>query len=218
MMQYLCVELYFAYPRETKKLVKSQVISFFGGPLTQNMEDGQIQFPLQYMLVNLLSSVFYGCWLCQATLTKFCYLIQENAALKIAEIGVEPDRQTLTVAEENMIFQSTYKETTEIKLHGHGYLAKYPTRRELMKQNLEVHARAQAAAREKSIAFEVEVEKLKEQIVHQAAESFREKEENRRVKEENMRKMQEEIEKMKQEFLNMLAQHKEGTLNMVKSQ
>lgn len=136
----------------------------------------------------------------------------------MCEIESEPDRQLLTAAEENMIFQSCYKETTQIKsskVHGHGYLAKYRTRRELMKENLEVHARAEAAANEKRIAFEVEVEKLKQQLAHEAAEREREKEENRR-------KMQEDLEKakieLKQEFLKMLAQHKEGTINQVKFQ
>jgi hypothetical protein len=49
-------------------------------------------------------------------------------------------------------------------------LAKYRTHKELIKENLEVHARAEAAAKEKRIAYEVEVEKLKEQLVHEAAE------------------------------------------------
>jgi hypothetical protein len=133
----------------------------------------------------------------------------------MCEIESEPDRQTLSAAEENMIFQTCYKETTQIKsskVHGHGYMAKYRTRRDLMKENLEVHARAEAAAKEKRIAYEIELEKLKEQLAHEAAEREREKEENRR-------KMQEDLEnaknEMKQEFLNMLAQHKEGTMNQV---
>jgi hypothetical protein len=42
-----------------------------------------------------------------------------------------------------------------------------------MKENLEVHARAEAAAKEKRITYEVEVEKLKEQLVHEAAEKGR---------------------------------------------
>ena len=87
--------------------------------------------------------------------------------MKIAEIGLEPGKQLLTKAEENMIFQSCYKETTQVKsskLHGHGYLAKNPTHKELMKENLELHARAQVASREKSIAFEAEVERLKQQM------------------------------------------------------
>jgi hypothetical protein len=44
-----------------------------------------------------------------------------------------------------------------------------------MEENIEAHARAKAAAREKSIAFQSEVEKLKEQIAHEAAEREREK-------------------------------------------
>jgi len=74
----------------------------------------------------------------------------------MGEIGLQPDAQSLSSAEENMIFQSCYKETTQIKsskLHGRGYLAKYRTHRELMEENLEVHSRVEAAAREKSIAF-----------------------------------------------------------------
>ncbi|XP_066359579.1 uncharacterized protein [Miscanthus floridulus] len=137
--------------------------------------------------------------------------VYENATMKIGEIGLESDRPALTTVEENMIFQSCYKETTQIKsskLHGHGYLATYRTRRELMKENLEVHARAQAAAREKSIALEVEVDKLKEQIAQEAAEREREKEENRRMQEELENAKINLREEMKQEFLNMLAQHK----------
>lgn len=119
--------------------------------------------------------------------------VYENATMKIGEIGLEVDRPSLTTVEDNMIFQSCYKETTQIKsskLHGHGYLATYRTRRELMKENLEVHARAQATAREKSIALEAEVDKLKEQIAQEAVEREREKEENRR-------RMQEELDNAK---------------------
>jgi len=83
--------------------------------------------------------------------------------MKIAEIGLEPSKQTLTKVEENMIFKETIQVKSS-KLHGHGYLAKNPTHKELMKENLELHARAQAAAREKSIAFEAEVERLKQQM------------------------------------------------------
>jgi hypothetical protein len=139
--------------------------------------------------------------------------------MKIAEIGLEPGKQPLTKAEENMIFQSCYKETTQVKsskLHGHGYLAKNLTRKELIKENLELHARAQAAAREKSIVLEAEVDKLKEHIAQEAVEREREKEENRRRMHEELENARTNLrEKMKQEFLNMLAQHKEGAMIMV---
>jgi hypothetical protein len=137
----------------------------------------------------------------------------------MCEIESEPNRQTLSVAEENMIFQSCYKETTQIKssrVHGHGYLAKYKTRRELLKENLEVYARAEAAAKEKRIAYEVELEKLKEQRAYEAVEREREKEENRRKMQEDLENAKIQLkEEMKQEFLNMLAHHKEGTVDQV---
>ena len=85
-----------------------------------------------------------------------------------------------------------------------------------LKENFEVHARAQAAAREKSIALEAEVDKLKEQIAQEAAEREREKEENRRRMQEELENAKINLrEEMKQEFLNMLAQHKEGAMVMV---
>jgi hypothetical protein len=85
-----------------------------------------------------------------------------------------------------------------------------------LKENFEVHARAQAAAREKSIALEAEVDKLKEQIAQEAAEREREKEENRRRMQEELENAKINLrEEMKQEFLNMLAQHKEGAMIMV---
>jgi hypothetical protein len=93
---------------------------------------------------------------------------------------------------------------------------KYRTRRELMEENLEVHARAEATAREKHIAFQVEVEKLKEQIAHEAAEREREREENRRKMQEELEEAKIKLrEEMKQDLLNMLAQHKEANMNKV---
>jgi len=126
----------------------------------------------------------------------------------------------LKTSEENMIFQSSYKETTQIKsskVHGQGYMAKNRTRRELMKENIEVLACAEAAAKEKSLAFEVEIVKLKEQCAHEAAEREREKEENRRKMQEDLENANIALkEELKQEFLSMLAQQKEATLNQVK--
>ena len=139
----------------------------------------------------------------------------------MCEIESEPNRQMLKTSEENMIFQSSYKETTQIKsskVHGKGYMAKNRMRRELiMKENIEVLARAKAAAKEKSLAFEVEIVKLKEQCAHEAAEREREKEENRRKMQEDLENANIALkEELKQEFLSMLAQQKEATLNQVK--
>jgi len=138
----------------------------------------------------------------------------------MCQIESEPNRQMLKTSEENMVFQSSYKETTQIKsskVHGQGYMAKNRMRRELMKENIEVLARAEAAAKEKSLAFEVEIEKLKEQRAHEAAEREREKEENRRRMQEDLESAKIALkEELKQEFLSMLAQQKKATLNQVK--
>jgi len=74
-----------------------------------------------------------------------------------------------------------------------------------MQENLEVHACVEAAARERNIAFEAEVEQLKEQIANEATERERESEENRRKMQEDLENAKEKMrEQIKQDFLNML--------------
>jgi hypothetical protein len=60
-------------------------------------------------------------------------------------------RDNLPHEEENIIFQSSYREITGTKrtiVHGHGYMAKYPTRTELMDAQNE-QARAIVVEQEK---------------------------------------------------------------------
>ena len=62
---------------------------------------------------------------------------------------------------------------------GHGYLAKYPTRSQLMNERIEEQARASAlaaAAQQKNSEMQAEVEKLKEKLIVQAAERESDKE------------------------------------------
>jgi hypothetical protein len=64
---------------------------------------------------------------------------------------VEMQRDNLPHEEENIIFQSSYREITGTKrtiVHGHGYMAKYPTRAELMDAQNE-QARAIVVEQEK---------------------------------------------------------------------
>jgi hypothetical protein len=66
------------------------------------------------------------------------------------------DDRLLSIEEENNIFQSTYKNIIgckSSKLHGHGYLTKYPTRKTLMEAQIEEHARASAAAHQKTFSL-----------------------------------------------------------------
>jgi hypothetical protein len=69
----------------------------------------------------------------------------------------------LSIEEENNIFQSTYKTIIGCKLsklHGHGYLAKYPTWRQLMEAQIKEHAHASAVAHQKNIQLESKVQQL----------------------------------------------------------
>jgi hypothetical protein len=72
------------------------------------------------------------------------------------------ERDNLTHEEENIIFQSSYREITGTKrtvVHGHGYMAKYPTRAKLMDAQIE-QARATATEQEKNKHLEAEVQRL----------------------------------------------------------
>jgi hypothetical protein len=56
----------------------------------------------------------------------------------MCERELQNDR-LLSIEEEKNIFQSTYNNITwckSSKLHGHGYLVKYPTRRQLMEAEI----------------------------------------------------------------------------------
>jgi hypothetical protein len=54
------------------------------------------------------------------------------------ELESRPDANVVTDLEQNQILQSTYKETRKIKsnkMHANGYLARYPTRKELLSED-----------------------------------------------------------------------------------
>jgi hypothetical protein len=81
------------------------------------------------------------------------------------------DDRLLLIEEENNIFQSTYQNIIGCKSskhHGHGYLAKYSTRRQLIEAQIKEHARASAAAHQKNIQLESKVPQLEEQLANEA--------------------------------------------------
>jgi hypothetical protein len=54
------------------------------------------------------------------------------------ELESRPDANVVIDLEQNQIFQSIYKETRKIKsnkMHANGYLARYPTRKELLSKD-----------------------------------------------------------------------------------
>jgi hypothetical protein len=117
-----------------------------------------------------------------------------------------------TPQEENLIFQTTYKETMRCKSSRtfcRGYLAKYPTRSELMKDRLQEQARAAAIATKKNSELQDEVQ---ERLANEVAEREYDKEESRLLMEQQLEATRNE---MRKEFLAMLAQQKETTPQQV---
>ena len=103
----------------------------------------------------------------------------------------QTERFDLTREEENAIFQTTFKETTGCKanrLHGHGYLSRYPTRSQVMESKFLEQARATVATNQKNIELESQVQLLNEKLACEVAE-------RERILQEKMQALQEEEEK-----------------------
>jgi S-adenosylhomocysteine hydrolase len=101
---------------------------------------------------------------------------QEKASEKIVEKVYQDDRYDMTREEENAIFQTSFKETTGCKanrLHGHGFLSRYPTRSEVMDSKFLEQAHATAATNQKNIELEAQVQLLNEKLASEVAERER---------------------------------------------
>ncbi|KAF0897293.1 hypothetical protein E2562_035581 [Oryza meyeriana var. granulata] len=142
--------------------------------------------------------------------------IYETTWSKITE-RIESDASLLSKNEESHILRQTYKETTGCRTNKgprQGYLAKYPTRSQLMNERIEEQARAAAlaaAAQQKNNETQAEVEKLKEQLNIQAAERESDKSKILQLEQqlENTR------EELRREFLSLMAQQKEASAQTV---
>nr|TKW14757.1 hypothetical protein SEVIR_5G187300v2 [Setaria viridis] len=102
--------------------------------------------------------------------------------------------------EQNQIFQSTYHETRNCKstkIYANGYLAKYPTRRQLLYEDYQYQVRQESALVK---AFS----KLQERLESQEAEKEAEREEHRHQMEEMMKEREADREALGQEFMSMM--------------
>ena len=130
----------------------------------------------------------------------------------------ELQRDNLTQEEQNILFQSSYREIIGGKrtvIHGHGYMAKYPTRAELMDAQIE-QARKTAAEQEKNINLEGEVQRLREQLANEAAETDRKVEEARhQIQEEEQIKRDEFRQQLREEMASWLAEQREASTQLV---
>jgi hypothetical protein len=94
------------------------------------------------------------------------------------ELESRSDANVVTDLEQNQIFQSTYKETRKIKsnkMHANGYLAWYPTRKELLSKDyqrklqqedalLELFGRLQERLETQEVEREVERQEFRRQL------------------------------------------------------
>ena len=113
----------------------------------------------------------------------------------------------LSTEEENIVFQESYKQIKGCKTskpHGHGYMAKYPTRRQLLNAQNEEAARVSAAAQQRNIELEGRVKELEQQLANEAAKIANESAERERILEEKTRQIQEEERKAREELRDQL--------------
>lgn len=126
----------------------------------------------------------------------------------------ETDGQALIISdvEQNQIFQSAYQETRNCKstkIYANGYLAKYPTRRQLLSEDYQYQVRQESALAE---AFS----KLQERLESQEAEREAEREEHRRQMEQMMKAREADREALRQEFMAMMqATHVQASIQQV---
>ena len=106
---------------------------------------------------------------------------------------VELNRDNLTHEEQNILFQSNYREIIPCKrtaIHGHGYMAKYPTRAELMDAQIK-QSRATAAEQERNKQLESEVQRLREKLADSTQTDRKVEEATRKIQEEEEIKREE---------------------------
>jgi hypothetical protein len=130
---------------------------------------------------------------------------------------VEMERDNLTHEEEKIIFQSSYRDITGTKrtiLHGHGYMAKYPTRAELMDAQIE-QARAITAEQEKNNHLEAEFQRLREQLANELPSTDRKVEEVRREIQEEDIKREKLREQLKQDMAAMFTEQTKASTQTV---
>jgi hypothetical protein len=116
--------------------------------------------------------------------------------------------------EKNLIFQEAYKRTTgskSSKLHGNGYLARYPSRRQLMTERFEDQARSETTSHMEKEELKATLEKVQEQLQSQVAEREAEKEEHRLQMEELQKAREADKEQLRQEFMSMLEAQRQAT-------
>lgn len=125
----------------------------------------------------------------------------------------------ITLKERNEIFQEAYKEVTACKstrLHGCGYLAKNPTRRELLDVNREEQIRKEEQQHQEHVEMMESFSQLQDQMTSWEADREAERIEHARQIEELNKAREADLQALRQEFLSMLqGAHGQTTIQQV---
>jgi hypothetical protein len=121
-----------------------------------------------------------------------------KASIEVSNAEKGKDGPFLTAEEENSFFQVNYSKTLVIKsykTHGRGHMAKYPTRRALLKQREEDAIRAELDAQEERLQHQKEVRELKQSLANVISARENDKEESKK-----------QMDDMREEFRQLLQQ------------
>jgi len=113
----------------------------------------------------------------------------------------------ITQKEKNEIFQKAYKAVTECKstkLHGNGYLAKNPTRRQLLNADRQEQIRREEQQHQEHVELMESFGQLQQQMSTWEADREAERREHARQIEEINKAREADKEELRREFLSML--------------
>jgi hypothetical protein len=105
------------------------------------------------------------------------------------------------------MFQKPYNEVTKCKstkLHGNGYLAKNPTRRQLLNVEREEQIRREELQHQEHVELMDAFGQLQEKMSSWEEERETERREHARQLEESEKRRQADLQQLRQEFLSML--------------
>ncbi|KAG2558076.1 hypothetical protein PVAP13_8NG128501 [Panicum virgatum] len=119
--------------------------------------------------------------------------VYDDTIVMVVDTCIEKDT-TISKLEEDIIFQSTYKESTGCKtstIYDHVCMSTRPIERASLKAQLEEQARATNVTNQKNRELQEKIENLNDKLENQEAESERKLEEKlQQFKEEDSRKIQ----------------------------
>jgi len=88
----------------------------------------------------------------------------------------ETNGNVISDVEQNQIFQSAYQETTNCKstkIHANGYMAKHPTRRQLLSEDYQYRVRQDEALMDAFLKLQERIETQEEERAAERAEHRR---------------------------------------------